>query len=418
MQNINKGSLMRRFSLIITILVISWWLLPSQQSASDNITDDLEFIKAVMDEGNIPGLAIGVIKNNKVVLQQGFGFANVKSEQPVTQDTPFNIASISKPIMGISLLQLVEQGKLDLDEDLNTYLPFTLDNPHVQGEKITLRSISSHSSGIADFYDPNTFGQNKDPDTSLAQWVEQSLSIKGALYNSGAYFLPLLPGAEREYSNLSAALAGYLVELVSESDLIDFNKKYLLDPLGMNSTDWRVADFDLTKVATPYTPVYCVPLTAICAGPDSYKSRYLISTIFNPAENDRSYIAYDHYGYPDYPAGGLRSTVKDMNKFMLMILNGGELDGKRYLSKGMFNEMMSLQLSEEVSTRQRFFWRDNKSGMTGHQGSDPGVYAKAYFDLDKKDAIVILVNRSPDLKMMNALDRINDRFLGNSNPID
>ena len=148
---------MRRFSLIITILFISWWLLPSQQSASDDIADDLEFIKAVMDEGNIPGLAIGVIKNNKVVLQQGFGFANVKSGQPITQDTPFNIASISKPIMGISLLQLVDQGKLDLDEDLNTYLPFTLDNPHVQGEKITLRSISSHSSGIADFYDPKHF---------------------------------------------------------------------------------------------------------------------------------------------------------------------------------------------------------------------------------------------------------------------
>lgn len=406
---------MRKLSLIISVailtLLIAWWLLPSQQAASDDITDDDDFIKAIMEEAHIPGLAISIIKSNQIYLQQGYGFSNVDSQQLVTANTPFNIASISKPIMGISLLQLVDQGLLDLDRDLNNYLPFTLDNPHIQGETMTLRQLSAHAASIKDFYDPDTFSRNRDPEMSLGEFVQQSLSSEGRLYNQGAYFFADTPGSMRDYSNLSAALAGYLVELVSPDDLIAVNKKHLLEPLGMNSTGWRVADFDLNQVATPYTGSYCIPLTPVCAGPESPKIRYAISTIFNPAKNSRGFISYDHFGYPDYPAGGLRSTVTDLTRLVQMIFNHGELNGHRYLSETMFEEMFSLQLPNDISTRQRFFWRDNPNGLIGHQGSDPGVYSRLYFDLEKQDAVIILVNRSPDNKMNIALDRIQKRLL-------
>ncbi len=406
---------MRTFRVVIlatSLLLLAWWWLPSQPEARDDIVDDHEFIQAVMEEAHIPGLAIGVIRGNQVRLQQGYGYANVENNLPITPDTPFNIASVSKPMMGVSLLQLVDRGQLELDMDLNEYLPFALDNPHIQGEVMTLRQLSAHAASIDDFYDPDTFSHNKDPDIGLAEFVQQSLSPTGLLYDNGAYFLPIEPGSAREYSNLSAALAGYLVEMVSEDDLASFSQKHLLGPLGMQQTGWRVADFDLSQVATPYTPIYCVPLTPLCAGPESPKLRYAIGKTFNPAKSDRGFESFDHFGYPDYPAGGVRSTVRDLTRFTQMILNGGELDDQRYLSKSMFEEMMSLQLPAEVSTRQRFFWRDNKEGMTGHQGSDPGVYSRVYFDLEKQDAIIMLVNRSPDETMTAALDRISQRLLG------
>ena len=125
------------FVVAVLSVVLLWFVLPKQQQNSDQLTELELFIPALMEEAAIPGLAIAKIKDGKTVLLQTYGKASVETAAPVTKDTLFNIASISKPIMGLVLLQLVEQGKLDLDQDINHYLPFKVDNPHTQDEKIT-----------------------------------------------------------------------------------------------------------------------------------------------------------------------------------------------------------------------------------------------------------------------------------------
>ncbi len=118
--------------VVVLSVVLLWFVLPRQQQNSDQFTELELYIPALMEEAAIPGLAIAKIKDGKTIFLQTYGKANIETAAPVTKDTLFNLASISKPIMGLVLLQLVEQGKLDLDQDINLYLPFRVDNHHTQ----------------------------------------------------------------------------------------------------------------------------------------------------------------------------------------------------------------------------------------------------------------------------------------------
>ena len=109
---------------------------------------------AQMEEAAIAGLAVAVIRDSPVALAKTYGYADVERRQPVTADTPFNIASISKPVLGIILLQLAAAGRLDLDRDINEYLHFTGANPHARSAPITVRQLATHTAGIADNDDP------------------------------------------------------------------------------------------------------------------------------------------------------------------------------------------------------------------------------------------------------------------------
>ena len=178
---------MKKGLWIIAALVaatgIFWVALPTQQPVSKGLTKLEEYIPALMSESAIPGLAIARIKNGQTVLMQAYGKANIETGEPVTTDTLFNVASISKPVMGLVLLQLVDQGKLNLDQDINSYLPFKVDNPHTTNEVVTLRHLTSHSSGIADYYDIQSYTENRDPDTSLEQHLRSLLVAAVASIN-------------------------------------------------------------------------------------------------------------------------------------------------------------------------------------------------------------------------------------------
>lgn len=95
-----------------------------------------------------------MIRHREVIRIEGRGFADVASHRKMTADTPINIASISKPILGIALLQLQDQGLLDLDADVNGYLPLRVANPNFPTAAITLRQLATHTSSITDFADP------------------------------------------------------------------------------------------------------------------------------------------------------------------------------------------------------------------------------------------------------------------------
>ena len=407
----HRAKNMKKSVLIILLLPLLWYLLPKQKAVSDDIENIEKYIPALMQEAAIPGLAIAKISDAKVTFLQVYGKANVELNTAVTQDTLFNIASISKPIMGLVLLQLVEQGKLALDRDINDYLPFKINNPHITHEKITLRHLVTHTSGIADYYDVDSYAINKDADISLEQHLKSLLTPTGKNYNQGQYFLNNAPGTKRKYSNLAAGLAGYLVEVTTGITLAEYSQQHIFKPLGMQDTRWLLHDLSLAQIAVPYEVEQCIPFMAICSDTESAELNLFISRYFNPPSESKRFVAYPHFGNPQYPDGGIRSSIKDLSKLLVAVLENKDALGHKLISDAMYKEMLKLQLPKDISDKQRFFWRDNSMGLTGHMGADLGVFTALYFDPNKKDGFIILMNRGMDNNAAIAMKKIANKLV-------
>lgn len=394
---------------VLALVGFFFLALPRQEITSDKAENFDDFISALINENGIPGVAIAVINDQKLEKLEGYGFADIAEDRKMTGDTPINIASISKPIMGIVILQMAERDMLDLEEDVNAYLPFKVDNPHFSDEKITLRNLATHTSGIADFCDVNDFTSGLDAPTPLVDHLNGLLAADGLRYQGGKYFLKIRPGEQREYSNLGAGVAGAVAETVSGKSLNELSQQGIFKPLGMTRTSWLLRDFPIGQLATRYDVEQCIAWTGICADTESPVANYLISKVFNPPADFKRLKAYPQYGNPNYPDGGVHSSASDLAKLAMSILDKGAYKGGALLQQSSFEDMLRLQLPRQLSERQRFFWRD-KDGMTGHSGSDLGIYSSLYFDREAGDAVIILMNRTPDAKTEEAMRQIMGRI--------
>ena len=207
------------------LLGLALLILPRQQAKHLHAPTLDAFMQIQMEEAAIPGLAVAVIHGGTVVVSKTYGYANVERRKPVTAQTPFNIASISKPVLGVILLQLAAEGRLDLDRNINEYLHFTVENPHARSAAITVRHLATHTAGIADNDDPSSYTPNADSAVSLEHHLIDLLTPGGSRYGNGAYFLDAPPGTRREYSNLGAALAGRVAESIAGEHLGDYSRQ-------------------------------------------------------------------------------------------------------------------------------------------------------------------------------------------------
>jgi CubicO group peptidase (beta-lactamase class C family) len=403
----------RLFKLLLLILILGllfWLALPKQQKLSENLTTLDEYIPALMTEAAIPGIAIAKISNGENTLIKTYGYANIEKSVRVDENTLFNIASISKPIMGIALLKLVDSGQLDLDTNINDYLSFAIDNPNTQDEIITIRHLATHSSGIADYYDTSSYAINQDSNTSLKDHLKSLLTPTGKLYAQGAYYLNAQPGQVRKYSNLAAALAGHIIQETTGLSLADYSRQVLFPLLNMPQSSWLLNDLNQDTIAVPYEVEQCIPYLYICTDTEATNLNFIISKYFNPPMKNKEFIPYPHFGNPQYPDGGIRTSIKELSNMLTLVLNNQDSVGNNLLSKELYTEMFSLQLPQDISDSQRFFWRD-QSGMTGHMGSDLGVFTALYFDIQSKTGFIILMNRGMDGKSAKAAKDISLRLM-------
>jgi CubicO group peptidase (beta-lactamase class C family) len=400
-----------RYVLLIlsSVAFIYWLLAPRQERNADQAQNFDAFVSAFLDEQAIPGLAIAVVKNHEIVHMKGYGFADLKSRTPMTADTPMNIASISKPVLGIILLQLHDKRLLDLDADVSTKLGFRISNPNAKGEPISVRQLATHTSGIADYFDPDDYNKGADSPVPLSDHLRSLLSSDGARYEAGSHFLKEKPGTAREYSNLGAGVAGAVAEAVGGAPLATQAKANVFGPLGMVNTSWLLADYPVGRLATRYEVYQCLPYTSFCASTSQPKLNYLIGKIFRPTRADRRYESYPQFGNPNYPDGGVNSSARDLSLLAQSLLAQAKTGSGKLLSPATFAEMMKLQLPPSIDDRQRFFWRD-RDGLTGHAGSDQGVYSSLYFDLKKGNAIIVLMNRTPNLETESAMEKLFKRI--------
>ena len=194
--------------------------VPSETKAAAKVDEFL----SQWDKNDLPGGAVGVVKDGKLIYKRGFGMANLDYDVPNTTTTRFNLASVSKPFTAMSIALLAQQGKLSLDDDIRKYLP---EMPKYD-ETITIRHLIHHSSGIRDYESLIFFGGHGNDNAYSSKAVLNMLARQKNI--------SFKPGSKYQYSNSGYFLLGMIVSRVSGKSLRAFAEENIFKPLGMKNT--------------------------------------------------------------------------------------------------------------------------------------------------------------------------------------
>ncbi len=313
----------------------------------------------------VPGLAAAIVKDGEIACATGVGMADIERGRPVTEDTIFLIASVSKTVTATALMQLNERGAMRLDEDINPYLPFDISLPGQDSMPITFRQLLTHTASIRDnskFID-GAVTMGADSPMSLGSLTSGYLALGGSFYDPKKNFEKSPPGTKNKYSNMGITLAGYLVEVISGTDFAIYCRDHIFSPLGMYETSWRLTDIDASILAVPYD------------------------------RTSKGFKAYEQYGEPNYPDGMLRTSVSELARFLIAIMQGGSYDGQQILQPGTVEEMLKTQTRLD-KTQGLVWFREKINGRTvwGHDGEDDGASATMWFDRNRNQGVILMAN--------------------------
>lgn len=338
--------------------------------------DDLEtfldgFVPMQLERDDIAGAVICVVKDGKVILEKGYGFADVKNGKPVIPDaTLFRPGSISKTFMWTAVMQLMEQGKIKLDRDVNDYLDFTI-RPWF-GVPVTMKDLMTHTPGFQESY-KDLFVASASEMQPLGQYLTTHLPRE---------IFP--PGTTPAYSNYGAALAGYIVQHISGMPFDDYIGKNIFQPLGMNHTTFRQP-----------LPDNLVPMMS-----NGY---------------DRGAGKPKGFEYVQaWPAGSVSTTADDMSHWMIAHLQNGEYNGVHVLKP----ETATLMHSRAWTNMPEFnggaygFYEMSRNGrrIIGHGGDTQWFHSLMGLMLDDRVGFFVSYN-SAGKGDISAPDALWDHFL-------
>jgi CubicO group peptidase (beta-lactamase class C family) len=361
------------------------------------------FFESQLDELHLPGIAVAIVDETGVLFSAGYGWADVEAKVPMTPASVLNIASISKTVTGLAVLQLRDEGLLDLDEDVNRYLPFQLRHPAFPDAVITLRQLLTHTSGITDGDAYDASYACGDPEVELADWIRGYLEPGGAYFDAEQNFLTTAPGEVRSYSNLGFGLLGHIVEQVSDIGFADFVESRIFDPLGMRASSYYLADIDRLHHGVPYAWVE--------AGDT------LDNALFGERDGEHieesAFVPFCLYSFYNLPDGLVRTSVDDLARYLIAHLRGGEIDGQRILAEATVREMLSPQLPtsmlDDEHLAQGLAWSHTAlegGGNWGHGGGDPGVRTHMMFSPEASRGVILFTNRAGQIDGL--LDKLSE----------
>lgn len=342
---------MKKFTLISIAILLGVITNGYGQSIS-NLANIDQYILNQMALLYKPGVAACIVKGDSTVWSGNYGYAILEDSTMVTNNTLFNAFSIGKSITASCVFQLCEDQLLNLDENINNFLPFQIDNPYIQPDSITVRMLMSHSSSIVDF-NMLSYVTVGDPTESLASFLENYLSASGAYYGNGYNnFSNNTPGTNYSYTNFGAALNGYLIEPLIGMNFNEYAQEYMLNPLEMEVSTWFLDELNMEYLATGYN------------------------------YTGGNYQPYLHYSIPAYPGVSLRSNVFDLANYVIMLLNKGSYKGIQVLESVTVDSMMVLQppffhcglglyhseIWNNAGTFQREIWGHKGGGDFGYAG--------------------------------------------------
>jgi len=300
-------------SLILTFLIL-FSSLSFAQSIED--IDSVEsffdgFLESQMKEYKVPGVTLSVVKDGDIIFKKGYGYYDLENNKEVDSDkTLFRAGSVSKLFIWTSIMQLVEDGQIDLDANINKYLDFEIPNQVVgvdneNVKSITVMNLLNHNAGFEDKI-KDLFVISKNDINPLGTYLKEYMPAR--VYPAGR---------EMAYSNYGSALAAYIVERVSGMSFNEYVEENIFQPLNMNQSTFRQ------------------PIPEDINGESSLGFAYI-----NGAYQS------DQFEYiQPYPVGSLSITANDMSKFMLAHLNYGSYQGNKILNFDTTYEMHSKTFS-------------------------------------------------------------------------
>jgi len=324
-------------------------VMPKAGAAANPPADPIAAaLQPYVDNHTLAGAVTLVATSNRILNLDAVGYMDIAAGRPMRTDALFWIASQSKPMTATAFMMLVDEGKVNLDDPVEKYLPefkgqwllAEHDNDHQLLKKpsrpITLRNVLSHTSGL--------------PFSSPVEQPTLDLYPLSARVKSYA-MLPLNfePGTAYDYSNAGINTAARVIEVVTGIPYEQFMEQRLFQPLGMKDTTFWPNAHQLRRLAKSYKP------NADKTGLEETKIEQL------------QYPLDDHTRQP-MPAGGLFSTAADVARFCQMILNGGEVDGHRYLSQAALQQMTTRQTPAGVKQAYGLGW-SVENGHIGHGGA-------------------------------------------------
>lgn len=362
------------------VAFLSLWFINSSLFAQKRVDSLDTKLSAIQTQSKLPGFAVAIVNENKILYQKGFGYADLETKTPFTEQTILNIGSVSKTFIAAALMKLVEEGKLNLDAKINDILPFPIVNPRFPNTPITVRHLATHTSGIVDtkFYNrecyvlTDNFPENLDvfsksdqkslkqlkgnTMTSIDNFLKDYLTPTGSLY-SKKNFNKSPSGTKYEYSNIGSTVAALIVEIVSQQNYGEYVKEHVLTPLKMVHSGWKFDDIDMEKHATLYL------------------------------ENN---VPMPQYTLITYPDGGLLSNCHDLSLYLQAMIQGNAQNSD-FLKASTFEEMMRMQYQDE-DNRSGIFWDISKRGHRQHNGGDPGIFTWIRFDPATNIGLIFMTN--------------------------
>lgn len=323
-------------SISVSVLLILCAVATTfSQSPSVEINNYLQEFK---NELLLSSISVAIVGTNGIVYENSFGKVSQNDSSGINSDYIYPLGSISKLFTATSIVSLLKEKNIDLNDDINSFLPFSVRNPLFKQTPISFRMLLTHTSSIADrqSLQDELYGHG-DPKISLKQLNNDFFMTDGKYY-SKTNFSNYEPGTNWHYSNWNYVLLGYLVEIISGNDFNDYSKNRLLKPLEMNSSGWFLADIN----------------------------EDLLVPLYKVVDSSRKVQIDNEYSWPGYPDGSLRTNLNDIGNFIQMMLNHGNYNGRQIIETEVIESMLSIQNIKNMPPSYIF-----DMGLGWHIGSVP-----------------------------------------------
>lgn len=334
------------FSIIAVILLNN----PAIGQNFSNLNTKIDpIIGKIMESYVIPGLAVGIVKDNEIVFQKGYGVKNIDLKTKITKESLFHMASVSKPFVATAIVQLMEKGKIDINDPVVKYLTYFKLNDE-RYKDITIQQMLSHTSGMPDTDD---YGwDNPEYDEGAAERYTKSLVNEKLVYK---------PGTNFGYSNIAFEVLGDVISKVSGMPFEDYVKKNILDPIGMKNSTFLKSEISNELNTSPHIRLYETEVSKIYP-----------------------------YNRAHAPSSTLHSNISEMCKWAMVNLNRGILNNRRILNEESY-KLLWKQYTRGIGLSW-FMGRFNKIQTIRHGGGDTGYATEFVMMPEKNIAIVVLSN--------------------------
>lgn len=343
--------------------------MPAGAFASENAELDT-VLAGIFPKYKTTGAVVVVAKDGEIVYHYDYGYAYKKDKELITPESYFKIASVTKLVSAIRVMQLVEEGKLELDRPIGDYFGFKIQNPRYRAIPVTLRHLMSHTSSISEH---GGYSHEMRLDTFL-----------DASLNRWSNWEKWAPGSKYAYSNFGAGLMGSLMEIVTQKNVDDCVREGVFEPLNID------AAYHISLLGDPDKAVYTYRTNGKVQGSRAAHLRNEWEPEIDP---------YAHY---DITVGSVWIRGDDLCRLGIMLCNGGTIDGVQILKPETVEMMMSSQKGQGYVTV------DSPYGLCvhrvsnllddymvyGHQGLAGGILCNLYFDPETQLVFTLITNGS------------------------